>query len=95
MITTAPTGTFCNECKAAYGQYSSATKTWSWTKKDVNPMAVIVTTSMTKRSKGASRAYCQYHKVQAETWPDGNGGSIKWSLEDQLAMALDAEVRNV
>ena len=90
MIKTAPTGTFCNDCKAEFGNFDTKTQTWSFSDKCV-PIATIITISITIRSKGATRAYCRYHKVQAETWPDGKGGFITWPLEEQLKAAREAE----
>lgn len=90
MIKTAPTGTYCNDCKAEFGNFDTKTQTWSFSNKCV-PIATIITVSVTVRSKGATRAYCRYHKVQAETWPDGKGGFITWPLEEQLKAAREAE----
>lgn len=90
MIKQAPTGTYCTDCKAEFGQYDSRTNTWTFSDKCV-PIATIITVSVTYRSKGAQRAYCVYHKRQAETWPDGNGGFIHWPLEDQMQAAKEAE----
>lgn len=90
MIKAAPTGTYCDDCKAEYGNFDTKTRTWSFGEKCV-PIATIITVSITIRAKGAQRAYCRYHKTQAETWPDGKGGFIHWSLEDQMKAARDAE----
>lgn len=90
MIKTAPTGTYCTDCKAEFGNFDTKTQTWSFSDKCV-PIATIITVSVTIRSKGATRAYCRYHKVQAETWPDGKGGFITWPLEEQLKAAREAE----
>jgi hypothetical protein len=90
MIKTAPTGTYCNDCKAEFGNFDTKTQTWTFSDKCV-PIATIITVSITIRSKGATRAYCNYHKRQAETWPDGKGGFIHWPLADQLQAARDAE----
>jgi hypothetical protein len=91
MITAAPTGTYCNECKAE-ATYNSKSQTWVFNDKRV-PLATIITVSQTARAKGATRAYCNYHKVQAETWPDGKGGFITWSLADQMLAAREAEAK--
>ena len=92
MITAAPTGTYCNDCKAQFGNFDTKTQSWTFSEKCV-PIATIITVSVTIRSKGATRAYCNYHKRQAETWQDGKGGFIHWSLEDQLAAAMEAELK--
>ena len=92
MITAAPLGTYCNECKAEFGRFDTRTQTWSFGEKCV-PIATIITISTTIRSKGATRAYCNYHRRLAETWPDGKGGFIHWSLEDQMQAAREAEAK--
>ena len=92
MITAAPLGTYCNECKAEFGRFDTRTQTWSFGDKCV-PIATIITVSTTIRSKGATRAYCNYHRRLAETWPDGKGGFIHWSLEDQMQAAREAEAK--
>ena len=90
MIKTAPTGTYCTDCKAEFGYFNTKTQTWTFSEKCV-PIATIITVSVTRKSKGATRAYCNYHKRQAETWPDGKGGFIHWSLADQMQAAVEAE----
>ena len=90
MIKTAPTGTYCTDCKAEFGHFDTKTQTWIFSEKCV-PIATIITVSVTIKSKGATRAYCNYHKRQAETWPDGKGGFIHWSLPDQMQAAVEAE----
>ena len=90
MIKTAPTGTYCTDCKAEFGHFDTKTQTWIFSEKCV-PIATIITVSVTIKSKGATRAYCNYHKRQAETWPDGKGGFIHWSLADQMQAAVEAE----
>jgi hypothetical protein len=90
MIKAAPTGTYCTDCKSEFGNFDTKTQTWSFSEKCV-PIATIITVSVTIKSKGATRAYCYYHKRQAETWPDGKGGFIHWSLADQMQAAVEAE----
>lgn len=90
MITQAPTGTYCNECKAEFGNFDTKTQTWTFSDKCV-PLATIITVSQTIRAKGATRAYCAFHQRKAETWPDGKGGFIYWSLADQMLAAREAE----
>ena len=90
MIKSAPTGTYCNDCKAEFGNFDTKTQTWTFSDKCV-PIATIITVSVTIKSKGATRAYCNYHKRQAETWPDGKGGFITWPLAEQLEAAQLAE----
>ena len=92
MIKAAPTGTYCTDCKAEFGNFDTKTQTWSFSEKCV-PIATISTVSVTITSKGATRAYCNYHKRQAETWPDGKGGFIHWSLADQMQAAVEAEMQ--
>ena len=92
MITSAPTGTYCNDCKAEFGNFDTKNQCWTFSDKCV-PIATIITVSKTIRAKGATRAYCNYHKRQAETWPDGKGGFITWPLEAQLEAAMEAELR--
>jgi hypothetical protein len=90
MIKAAPTGTYCTDCKSEFGNFDTKTQTWSFSDKCV-PIATIITVSVTIKSKGATRAYCHYHKRQAETWPDGKGGYITWPLADQMQAAVEAE----
>jgi hypothetical protein len=90
MIKAAPTGTYCTDCKSEFGNFDTKTQTWRFSDKCV-PIATIITVSVTIKSKGATRAYCNYHKLQAETWPDGKGGFIHWSLADQMQAAVEAE----
>ena len=92
MIKSAPTGTYCNDCKAEFGNFDTKNQCWTFSDKCV-PIATIITVSVTIKSKGATRAYCNYHKRQAETWPDGKGGFITWPLEAQLEAAMEAELR--
>ncbi len=92
MIKTAPTGTYCTDCKLEFGNFDTKTQTWRFSEKCV-PIATIITVSVTIKSKGATRAYCNYHKRQAETWPDGKGGFIHWSLADQIQAAVEAEMQ--
>ena len=92
MIKAAHTGTYCTDCKAEFGNFDTKTQTWSFSEKCV-PIATIITVSVTIKSKGATRAYCNYHKRQAETWPDGKGGFIHWSLADQMQAAVEAEMQ--
>jgi len=92
MITSASTGTYCNDCKAEFGNFNTKTQSWVFSEKCV-PIATIITVSKTIRSKGATRAYCNYHRRLAETWPDGKGGFVHWSLEDQMQAALEAELK--
>ena len=92
MIKTAPTGTYCTDCKSEFGNFDTKTQTWRFSEKCV-PIATIITVSVTIKSKGATRAYCNYHKRQAETWPDGRGGFIHWSLADQMQAAVEAEMQ--
>jgi hypothetical protein len=92
MIKAAPTGTYCTDCKSEFGNFYTKTQTWRFSEKCV-PIATIITVSVTIKSKGATRAYCNYHKRQAETWPDGKGGFIHWSLADQMQAAVEAEMQ--
>ena len=92
MIKAAPTGTYCTDCKSEFGNFDTKTQTWRFSEKCV-PIATIITVSVTIKSKGATRAYCNYHKRQAETWPDGRGGFIHWSLADQMQAAVEAEMQ--
>ena len=92
MIKAAPTGTYCTDCKAEFGHFNTKTQTWSFNEKCV-PIATIITVSVTRKSKGATRAYCNYHKRQAETWPDNRGGFIQWPLADQMQAAVEAEMQ--
>ena len=92
MITAASTGTYCNECKAEFGHFDTRTQSWTFNDKCV-PIATIITVSKTIKAKGATRAYCNYHRRLAETWPDGKGGFVHWSLEDQMQAALEAELK--
>ena len=92
MIQAAPTGTYCTDCKSEFGNFDTKTQTWRFSEKCV-PIATIITVSVTIKSKGATRAYCNYHKRQAETWPDGKGGFIHWSLADQMQAAVEAEMQ--
>ena len=92
MIKTASTGTYCTDCKSEFGNFDTKTQTWRFSEKCV-PIATIITVSVTIKSKGATRAYCNYHKRQAETWPDGKGGFIHWSLADQMQAAVEAEMQ--
>lgn len=94
MINHAPSGTYCNECKAEFGNFDTVTQTWTFSDKCV-PLASIITISQTIRSKGATRAYCAYHQRKAETWPDGKGGFITWTLAEQMQAALEAEAKVV
>ena len=90
MIKYAPTGTYCNECTAEFGHFDTVTRQWSF-KDNIVPLATIITISTTIRAHGQTRAYCLYHKRLAETWPDGEGGFIHWSLEEQLEAARVSE----
>ena len=94
MIKEAPTGQYCTDCKAEFGHFNTKTQTWSFNEKCV-PIATIITVSVTRKSKGATRAYCNYHKRQAETWPDVNnpGQFIHWPLADQMQAAVEAEMQ--
>ena len=92
MITAASTGTYCNECKAEFGRFDTRSPSWVFSDKCV-PIATIITVSKTIRAKGATRAYCNYHRRLAETWPDGKGGYVHWSLEEQLEAARVAEAQ--
>ena len=92
MIKAAPTGTYCTDCKSEFGNFDTKTQTWQFSEKCV-PIATIITVSVTIKSKGATRAYCNYHKRQAETWPNGKGGFIHWSLADQMQAAVEAEMQ--
>lgn len=92
MITSASTGTYCNDCKAQFGNFDTKTQTWTFSDKCV-PIATIITVSKTIKAKGATRAYCNYHRRLAETWPDGKGGYVHWSLEDQMQAAVEAELK--
>jgi len=90
MIKSAPTGTYCNECVAEFGNFNTVTRTWSF-KDNVVPLATVITISTTIKSLGQTRAYCLFHKREAETWPDGKGGWVHWSLEEQLEAARQVE----
>jgi hypothetical protein len=92
MIKAAPTGTYCTDCKAEFGNFDTKTQTWTFSDKCVH-IATIITGSVTIKSKGATRAYCGYHKRQAETWPDNRGGFIHWPLADQMQAAVEAEMQ--
>lgn len=92
MIIAASRGTYCNECKAEFGRFDTRSQSWVFSDKCV-PIATIITVSKTIRAKGATRAYCNYHRRLAETWPDGKGGFVHWSLEDQMQAALEAELK--
>ena len=92
MIKAAATGTYCTDCKSEFVNFDTKTQNWRFSEKCV-PIATIITVSVTIKSKGATRAYCNYHKRQAETWPDGKGGFIHWSLADQMQAAVEAEMQ--
>jgi len=74
MIIKAPAGKYCDYCKAQWGRVKE-----DWHPK-AKTQAAVICISETHQGKNNERAYCEDHRAEISTMPDG---SI-WPLIDQM-----------
>ena len=74
VITRAPAGRYCDYCKAQWGRVKE-----DWHPKS-KTQAVVVCTSETHQGRHNERAYCEAHRAEISTMPDGS----VWPLNEQM-----------
>jgi len=74
VITRAPAGRYCDYCKAQWGRVKG-----DWHPK-AKTQAIVVCTSETHQGKFNERAYCEAHRAEISTMPDGS----VWPLNEQM-----------
>jgi hypothetical protein len=74
MIIKAPAGRYCDYCKAQWGRVKE-----DWHPK-AKTQAAVICISETHQGKNNERAYCEDHRTEISTMPDGS----VWPLVDQM-----------
>jgi hypothetical protein len=74
MIIKAPVGRYCDYCKAQWGRVKE-----DWHPK-AKTQAAVICISETHQGKNNERAYCENHRAEISTMPDGS----VWPLVNQM-----------